>query len=125
MTELPATTDKPHVRITHTPSGLLLAEGPLGWGVTGFEGNLYISAQYLRTDRLVLTPIPGICFYKFVYLWMDLKLPAGGRSRMLGWKYVVPNPLFPFIAFRAALPRSHPELDVVEFQPDADPSRTG
>ena len=29
---------------------------------------------------------------------------------MLGWKYVVPNPLLPFIAFRVAVPGTHPEL---------------
>jgi hypothetical protein len=31
---------------------------------------------------------------------------------MLGWRYVVPNPLLPFIAFRAAVPRAHPDLEI-------------
>jgi len=28
--------------------------------------------------------------------------------------YVLPNPLFPFIWFRTALPRTHPELRIEE-----------
>ena len=38
---------KKYVRITHRPTGTKLAEGPLGWGITPFEGNLYISRKYL------------------------------------------------------------------------------
>jgi hypothetical protein len=30
---------------------MLLAEGPLGWGITPFEGNLYIRKKYLLTDK--------------------------------------------------------------------------
>jgi hypothetical protein len=30
--------------------------------------------------------------------------------------YWLPNPLFPFIWFRVALPRSHPEIEVVEYE---------
>lgn len=109
------TKTKSTVRITHVPSGLKLAEGPVGWGITPFEGNYYVGGRWLTTDRLVLSPLPGLCPYKFIYLWMDLKLPDGSKSRALGWKYVVPNPLLPFIAFRVALPGSHPELRVERF----------
>jgi uncharacterized protein (DUF427 family) len=92
---------------------MLLAEGPRGWrDIAGLEGNFYVPARHLRTDKFKLTPIPGLCFYKFVYLWMDLELPDGGRSRMLGWKYVVPNPLFPMIAWRVGIPGRHPEIRV-------------
>jgi hypothetical protein len=49
------------VRITHKPSGELIAEGPLGW------------------------------------------------------LYWLPNPLFPFIWFRVAVPGNHPELHVELF----------
>jgi hypothetical protein len=31
---------------------------------------------------------------------------------MLAWKYVVPNPLFPFIWFRAGIYRDHPDIEV-------------
>ncbi len=39
------------VRIRHRDTGTLLAEGPVGWGITPFEGNLYIARKYLKTDR--------------------------------------------------------------------------
>ncbi len=84
---------KKHIRITHRPSRLVLAEGPLGWGITPFEGN----------------------YYKFLYVWLDLKLGDGFRSKNLGWLYWLPNPLLPFIWFRVALPGSHEELEVTEF----------
>ena len=41
---------KKFVRITHLPSGEVIAEGPVGWGITPFEGNWYISKKHLRTD---------------------------------------------------------------------------
>ena len=49
------------VRITHRPSGIVIAEGPIGWGITPFEGNYYIRANYLRTDRFHPNYIPGLC----------------------------------------------------------------
>lgn len=107
------------IRVTHAPTGTVLAEGPLGWGITPFEGNLYIRRKYLKTNALELNFIPGLCVYKFLYVWMDLRLPGRTRSRNIGWKYVLPNPLFPFIWFRAALPRTHPELRIEEFEAGA------
>ncbi len=101
------------VRITHVPSNVLIAEGPLGWSMTPFEGNWYISGKALRTDAFCTTALPGLCPYKFIYLWLDFD-PGGGKppTKRLGWRYVVPNPLFPFIAFRVAVPGSHPELRI-------------
>ena len=102
-----------HVRIVHRPSGELIAEGPVGWGITPFEGNFYIGRQGLRTDGFRVNFVPGLCFYKFLYVWLDLHI--GDRvSRNLGWKYWLPNPLFPFIWYRVAVPQQHPELEVVE-----------
>ncbi|MEM9075244.1 MAG: hypothetical protein AAGE52_42500 [Myxococcota bacterium] len=103
------------IRIVHTPTGTLLAEGPRGWGITPFEGNFYIQRRFLRTDGFQTNYIPGICFYKFVYVWMDLVI-GDVRSRSLGWKYVLPNPVFPFIWFRVAVPGRHPELHVETFE---------
>ncbi len=105
-----------YVRITHRPSGLRLAEGPLGWGITPFEGNLYIGRKYLKTDRFRPNFLPGLCIYKFLYVWMDLHLDGGRRVKHLGWLYWLPNPLFPFIWYRVAVPRSHPEILVEEFE---------
>ncbi len=102
------------VRITHQPTDTLLAEGPLGWGITPFEGNYYISNKYLKTDGFKPNYIPGICFYKFLYVWMNFEA-EGQVSRSLGWFYWLPNPLFPFIAFRVAVPGFHPELVIETF----------
>lgn len=105
-----------HVRIKHRKSGIVLADGPLGWGITPFEGNFYIRRKFLKTDRLCVNYLPGLCVYKFLYVWMDLHLHEGGRIRNLAWLYWLPNPLLPFIWFRVALPRSHQEIDVEEYQ---------
>jgi uncharacterized protein (DUF427 family) len=106
---------KKSVRITHTPTGTVLAEGPLGWGITPFEGNLYIRAKYLKTDGFKPNFIPGFCFYKFLYVWLNLRI-GDETFRNLGWKYWLPNPVFPFIWFRVGLPRHHPEILVEEYE---------
>lgn len=105
------------IRITHRSSGTKIAEGPLGWGITPFEGNLYISKQYLLTDRFKPNYIPGLCIYKFLYVWLDFVLDDETKVENLGWLYWLPNPLLPFIWYRIAVPRSHPELLIEEFEP--------
>ena len=99
------------IRITHRPSGELIAEGPRGWGITPFEGNYYIGRRHLKTSGFKTNYIPGLCIYKFFYVWMDFQWP-GDRSTNLGWLYWLPNPLFPFIWFRVAVPGEHPDLQV-------------
>ena len=101
-----------HIRITHKSSGELIAEGPLGWGITRFEGNYYIRRRYLKTRGFKINFVPGLCFYKFLYVWMDYSWP-GGKTSFLGWLYWLPNPLFPFIWYRIAVSDGHPELDFV------------
>ena len=101
-----------HIRITHKPSGELLAEGPLGWGITPFEGNYYIGKKYLKSTGFKPNYLPGLCWYKFLYVWMDFVPKEGAKSRYLGWYYWLPNPLFPFVAFRVGLPAQHPEIAV-------------
>ena len=103
------------IRIIHQPSNTLLAEGPKGWGITPFEGNFYISRKYLKTDRFKINYIPGICVYKFFYVWMNLKIEEH-IERNLAWFYWLPNPLFPFIAFRVAVPGFHPNLLIEEME---------
>jgi len=102
------------IRITHRGTGTIIAEGPLGWGITPFEGNLYIGRRHLRTRGFRPNYVPGLCPYKFLYVWLDFRRPDGGRSRNLGWMYWLPNPLLPFIWFRVAVPRHHPEILVEE-----------
>ncbi len=99
------------IRIVHTETGTVIAEGPVGWGITPVEGNYYISNRYLRAS---FKPnfIPGLCIYKFVYIWMDLVLPGGRNEGGLGWKYILPNPLLPFIWFRVAVAGSDPAFTI-------------
>ena len=107
---------KKYVRISHKPTGMLLAEGPIGWGITPFEGNYYIRNKYLKTDNFKINYIPGLCFYKFLYVWMNLMLEDGQKVSNLGWLYWLPNPIFPFIWYRVGLPSVHPELKVEEYE---------
>ncbi len=108
---------KKFIRITHRPSGTLVAEGPVGWGITPFEGNYYIRRKYMATDRFWPNGLPGFCVYKFLYVWLDFHLAGGGRVKNLGWLYWLPNPLFPFIWYRVGLSRSHPDLLFEEMVP--------
>ena len=87
----------------------------MGWGITPFEGNFYIARKHLKTDRFRANFLPGLCIYKFVYVWMDLKLDRGERIRNLAWMYWLPNPLLPFIWFRIAVSGTHPEIKVEEY----------
>ena len=101
--------DKRQIRITHRPSGEIIAEGPLGWGIKPFEGNYYIQRKYLKTGGFKVNFLPGLCIYKFLYVWMNYHWP-GGKSRNLAWMYWLPNPLLPFIWYRVAVSGDHPEL---------------
>lgn len=99
------------VRIVHTPSNTLIAEGPLGWSITPFEGNYYITRSVLRAT---FRPnfIPGLCIYKFLYTWMDLLLPNGESVANAGWLYWFPNPLLPFIWYRVAIAGDDPQFRI-------------
>jgi uncharacterized protein (DUF427 family) len=106
-----------HIQIIHRPSQTLLAEGKTGWDITSFEGNYYIRKHCLNQKVFKLTAIPGLCPYKFIYLWMDI-LPEGQpAARFLAWKYVIPNPLFPFIWYRTAVYGSHPDIELKILSP--------
>ena len=76
--------DARFIRITHKPSGEVIAEGPLGWGIMSFEGNYYIRRRYLKTKGFNVNFIPGLCVYKFLYVWLDFSW-SGGKSSSLGW----------------------------------------
>ena len=104
-----------NVRIKQRESGTVLANGPLGWGIMPFEGNFYVRKKYLKTDGFRPNFFPGLCIYKFLYVWMDLHLEEGKRISNIAWMYWLPNPLFPFIWFRVGLPRLHSEIDVEEY----------
>ena len=105
-----------NIRIQHIGSNSLIAEGPVGWAITPFEGNFYIRKQNLFTDGFRINYMPGLCIYKFLYVWLDFVAPDANVSKNIGWKYWLPNPLLPFIWFRVALPREHPELQIEEYE---------
>lgn len=101
------------IRIEHQPSGELIAEGPIGlFGANPFEGNYYISRSCLKIEGFHTNWIPGLCLYKFLYVWLDFVGRDGHRDRMLGWRYILPNPLFFFIFLRIAVPQQAPDLSV-------------
>lgn len=106
------------LRIRYRPTGDILAEGPKGWGVTPFEGNYYVRRKYLKTPHLKANLIPGICVYKFFYVWMDLHLDGNSIVKNIAWKYWLPNPLLPFIWWRVALPGNHCDIEIVEINPE-------
>jgi uncharacterized protein (DUF427 family) len=103
---------KEHIVIIHKSTGEVLAEGEKGWGMFPFEGNYYIANKNLKTEGFKFTGIPGLCLYKFIYFWYHFKAKNGKTSPMLGWKYWLPNPLFPFIAFRIGISAHHPDIEV-------------
>ena len=104
-----------HLRITHKRTGEIIAEGPVGIrGITPFEGNYYIARSALRTKGFKPNWIPGLCVYKFLYVWLDLHLADGTKERGLGWLYWLPNPLFFFVAFRPAVSRLSPAFEFAE-----------
>ena len=103
------------IRISDRTTDTVLAEGRRGWDITPFEGNYYIRARCLKGNFFKCNYIPGICPYKGLYVRLDLQLPDKAAVRSLAWLYWLPNPLFPFIWFRVALPGSHPDLSIEEF----------
>lgn len=102
------------MKIIYRPTNELIAEGKRGWAITPFEGNLYISKRALRTKGFKANYIPGLCVYKFIYVWMDFRRADGGTDKSLGWMYWLPNPLLPFIWFRVAVPAGHPDIAVAD-----------
>ena len=60
------------VRIKHAGSNSLIADGPVGWAITPFEGNFYIRKKYLITDGFRINYMPGLCIYKFLYVFYGL-----------------------------------------------------
>lgn len=107
-------TEKRHIRISDRSTGTVLAEGARGWDIAPFEGNFYIRSRCLKGEFFKSNYIPGICPYKGLYVWLDFQVLGKTAVKSLAWRYWLPNPLFPFIWFRVALPGSHPDLLIEE-----------
>lgn len=99
-----------YVQIRHHSTGAVIAQGPLGWGITPFEGNYYIRRQYLRDGHFRIDHVPGLCVYKGLYVGLNYIAPDRTVSKHLGWMYWLPNPLLPFIMYRVAIPGYDPLL---------------
>ena len=104
-----------NIPIRHESSRLLLADGPIGWRITPFEGNFYNRRKFLHTDRFKVNYLPGLCIYKFLYVWLDLHIDPDRRVANTGWMYRLPNPLLPFIWFRVAVTCQHPAIEIEEY----------
>jgi len=102
------------MKIIHRETDELIGEGARGWAITPFEWNLYIFGKALRTDGFKANYAPGLCYYKFLYVWLNFHRSDGRVDKFLGWRYWLPNPLFPFIWFRVAVSQNHPDLLVIE-----------
>lgn len=74
---------------------MLLAEGPLGRGITPFEGNYYVSRKYLRTSGFKPNFIQGLCPSKIrAPTWRNGDLPHRNPRPLptppfpLDWGYI-------------------------------------
>jgi hypothetical protein len=109
-------TDHERIHSDQASSHRLAISGRTAWlGDHTLRGQLLHSKKYLRRGVFKPNFIPGICPYKFLYVWMDLSIEEGGREKNLGWLYWLPNPFLPFIWFRVALPGAHPSLVIERF----------
>jgi uncharacterized protein (DUF427 family) len=104
--------NKIFIRITHKETGELIAEGFRGWQIIPLEGNYYIQKKLIKTDKFKISFVPGFCFYKFFYVWLNYKIDDKRKDKWIGWIYFLPNPLFFFIGFRIGLPRYPPSLRI-------------
>lgn len=103
-----------YFQLVHKPSETVIAEGTSKDGLKSFEGNYYIKTKYFKPDLMKTNYIPGLCFYKFIYVWMDLILPGGKKLKNVGWKYILPNPIFYIVIGRIGIPQNHPELSITQ-----------
>ncbi len=100
-----------NIRIIHRATEEVIAEGVQGWSFFSFEGNYYISRNNVKTRGFKVNYMPGLCVYKFLYVWLNYEFDGAIASSNIAWMYWLPNPIFPFIWFRVALPANHPELE--------------
>jgi uncharacterized protein (DUF427 family) len=102
-----------HIKIIHKASQTLLAEGELGREIAQIEGNYYCQRSCVNLDCFKTNFIPGICIYKFIYVWNDLIINGVREKRFFSWTYWIPNPLLPNIWFRIAIPGGEAELEYI------------
>ena len=97
-------------QLIYIPTETLIAEGPFS-ALKKLEGNYYIKEKHVVKGRVKTSYIPGLCPYKFIYVWMNL-IVEDRKISGLAWKYIIPNPIFPMIWFSIGFPQQHPELKI-------------
>ncbi|MCO7227249.1 hypothetical protein [Pleionea sp. CnH1-48] len=100
------------ISIVLKSSGEVLAQGQLGTEIRLFEGNYYAKSSALKSTKLRCSYIPGICFYKFIYVWFHVK-DEQHSQRWLAWLYILPNPLFPALWFRVGFAGYDERLEIL------------
>ncbi len=105
------------LRITHTPSGTLLAEGPSGRGIALFEGNYYVRRKYLCIARRKEGSQPGPCVYSFLYAGLDLWLAGRAQTGSSSKRRWVTHRFVPLLAFRMAFPGDDPSIRFERLSP--------
>ncbi|MEO7065445.1 MAG: hypothetical protein ABI114_00920 [Rhodanobacter sp.] len=98
------------LRVTHRPSGSLLAEGPSGRGIALFEGNYYVRRKYLCITRRKEGSPPRPCVYSFLYAGLDLWLAGRAQTESTGKSRWLTHRLVPILAFRLAFPGDDPSI---------------
>ena len=99
------------ITIIHRESGAVLTQEPRGWSITPSEGNYYVKEKYLARQYFSNSAIPGLCIHKGIYHRVTLNPPNIKPEGLATWRYVMPNPLFPFIAFSMGISGHPPALD--------------
>lgn len=105
------------LRITHPPSGTLLAEGPSGRGIALFEDNDYVRRKYLCSARWNVGNPPGPWLYSVFYAGLDLWLAGGAQTKSSGKRCWLTHPFVPMLVFRMALRGDDPSIRCERLSP--------
>lgn len=104
------------LRVTHAPSGTLLAEGPSGRGIALFEG-YYVHRKYLCIARWKKGSPPGPCVYSFLYAGLDLWLAGRAQRKSTDEKRWLAHLFVPLLVFRMALRGDDPSIRFERLSP--------
>lgn len=101
-------------KLIHIATGKILAEGEKK-DFFQLEGNYYLKEFTFKEGVVVNTIIPGLCFYKFIYIWVNIKVSDKIILKNFGWKYIIPNPIFFKIFKRIGIPIYQDEIKLETF----------
>lgn len=98
-------------KLTHIKTKKIIAEG-IEKDIYRLEGNYYIKESAFKQGIIVNTYLPGLCFYKFIYVWVNIKISDKLILKSFGWKYILPNPIFFKIFKRIGIPINQDEIQL-------------